>query len=955
MLQKLQFRPGLNREGTDYSNEGGWYDGDKIRFRSGFPEKLGGWSRYSNNTFTGICRSLWNWADLSGNNYLGVGTSAKYYIENGGTFNDITPIIKSNTLTNPFTTLSGSATVTVTDGTYNPSIGDYVVFSGAVVVNGITLSGEYIVIAVPTSITYQVIASNVASSSGTGGGTVIAQYEYPTGLGVYLQNNGWGAGSWSPTTTVTAVNPFTTTNGSGTVSVTQTGHGMYTGNTVAFRNATSVGGLSAVILNSTFVITVIDANTYTIKTNGNTGSVTATSGATGGGTVTIYPANNGTLPAAQILTNPFTTINGSKVVTVTCATGTTVPTQYSSIVFTGASAVGGITINGYYIVQSVSTSLSINTYTILASSNATSAATGGGSVSAYYLTTRGWGSGYTSGIGQQLRLWSNDNFGQDLVIAPRGGAIYYWQDSNGVNTRAQSLQSLANAATLYTTTATFSSGVTTITLANVTNLADGCYISGTGIPAGTVVSASYVQGSTSVPISATTTAPSSGTYTITYSGQYIPNSTNQIITSSIQRFVIAFGSNSYVPGGPVSQFNPMLVRWSDQSNAYQWIPQLTNQSGEFTLTNGSYIVCARSTRQEILVWTDSALYSMQYIGAPYVWGFQILMDNITIISPNSSITINNITYWMGVEKFYMYSGVVQTLPCALRQYIFDNINHDQAYQIFAGSNEGYNEVWWFYCSQNSNQVDSYVIYNYLDRVWYYGTLARSAWFDSGIRPYPMAANYIPAAAFTGTIAGTTLTVTNISSGTLSIGAVLTGSGLAANTTIVNYISASGGIGTYLVNNSQSVASTAMVISGNVGRIIYHESNVDNVEGLTPIAIDSYVQSSDFDIGDGHNFGFVWRILPDVNFNGSNTNNPSVMMTIKPRQNSGTAYGQADNPSVISSNNYGVSSVYNIQQFTGQVYTRLRGRQMAFRIESNTLGVAWQLGSPRIDIRPDGRR
>lgn len=955
MLQKLQFRPGLNREGTDYSNEGGWYDGDKVRFRSGFPEKLGGWIRYSNNTFTGIARSLWNWADLSNNNFLGVGTSVKYYIENGGAFNDITPIIKTNTLTNPFTTTSGSATVTVTDGSYNPSVGDYVVFSGAVAVNGITIGGEYVVTAVPTTTTYQVVASNVASGSGSGGGTVVTQYEYPIGLSVYTTNNGWGAGSWSPTVSVSLVNPFTTTNGSGTVTVTQTGHGMYTGNYVAFRNATATGGIPAAVLNATFVITVVDANTYTIKTNGNTGSVTATSGTSGGGTVTVYPANNGTLPTAQTLTNPFTTVSGSSTVTVAVASGTTTPTQYSSVVFTGASAVGGLTINGIYVVQSVVTASTGNSYTITASSNASSAATGGGTVSAYYLTTRGWGTGYTSGIGQQLRLWSNDNFGQDLVIAPRGGAIYYWQDSNGLSTRAQSLQSLANSTTMYTTTATFASGVTTITLTNVTNLVDGCYITGAGIPAGTFVTGAYVQGSTSVPISATTTAISSGTYTISYSGQYIPNSTYQVITSAVQRFVIAFGANSYIPSGPVSTFNPMLVRWSDQSNAYQWVPSVVNQSGEYQLTNGSYIVEARATRQEILIWTDSALYSMQYLGAPYVWGFNILMDNITIISPNSAITVNNVTYWMGAEKFYIYSGRVETLPCSLRQYIFDNINQSQAYQIFAGANEGYNEIWWFYCSLNSNQVDSYVIYNYLDRVWYYGSMARSAWFDSGIRPYPMAANYIPAATFTGSISGTTLTVTNVSSGKLAIGAVITGTGVTSGTTIVNYISSSGGAGTYLVNTSQSTASTAMTISGNVGRILYHESGVDNVEGLTPIPIDSYVQSSDFDIGDGHNFGFVWRILPDVNFNGSNVNNPSVTMTIKPRQNSGTAYGQADNPSVISSNNYGVSSVYDIQQFTGQVYTRLRGRQMAFRIESNTLGVTWQLGSPRMDIRPDGRR
>jgi hypothetical protein len=258
------------------------------------------------------------------------------------------------------------------------------------------------------------------------------------------------------------------------------------------------------------------------------------------------------------------------------------------------------------------------------------------------------------------------------------------------------------------------------------------------------------------------------------------------------------------------------------------------------------------------------------------------MDNISVMSPNSMITVNNVTYWMGTEKFYMYSGRVETLPCALRQYVFNDINKDQAFQIFAGANEGYNEVWWYYCSTNSTTVDKYVIYNYLDRVWYYGSMARSAWLDSGIRQYPMAADY---------------------------------------------------------NN----------------RILYHESSVDDNAGETSLPINAYVQSSDFDIGDGHNFGFVWRILPDINFNGSNINNPSVTMTIRPRVNSGTPYGEANNPRVISADNYGSTAVYSVQEFTGQVYTRLRGRQLAFRIESNSLGVSWQLGTPRIDIRPDGRR
>lgn len=273
---------------------------------------------------------------------------------------------------------------------------------------------------------------------------------------------------------------------------------------------------------------------------------------------------------------------------------------------------------------------------------------------------------------------------------------------------------------------------------------------------------------------------------------------------------------------------------------------------------------------------------MQYLGPPYIWGFQILMDNISIMSPNAAITINNVTYWMGVDKFYQYSGRVETLPCSLWQYTFEDINREQAFQVFCGGNESYNEVWWFYCSTNSNVINKYIIYNYVERTWYYGTMGRTAWLDSSLRQYPMAADY---------------------------------------------------------NN----------------RMLFHESAVDDVSGTSPVPINAYIQSSDFDIGDGHNFGFVWRILPDINFNGSNVNNPYVTMRVKPRQNSGAPYGTADNPQVTSGNDFATSPVYNIQEFTGQVYTRLRGRQLAFRIESDSLGVAWQLGSPRIDIRNDGRR
>ena len=796
-LQKLQFRPGLNREGTDYSNEGGWYDGDKIRFRSGFPEKIGGWTQVSSNTFSGVARSIWIWSSGDagvGNSYIGVGTNLKYYIFFGGVYNDITPAIQTDVLTNPFETTNLSRTVKVTDGTYNPSVGDYVTFSGATAVGGLTIDGNYAVTSVINGSTYTITSVNAASSSGTGGGTVTAVYEYPVGLNVFSIGTGWGAGPWGgiplPISITLGSNPFNTTNGSATITVNQAAHGMANGTYVAFSGATGFAGIAANVINATYVISGVTTNSYQITLPS---PLTANTGTTGGGSSVVVLEQSG---------------------------------------------------------------------------------------------SQGWGQGYSSGIGQQLRLWSNDNFGADLVIAPRGGPIFYWQNSGGVGTRAKYLSTLANNTTIFTDTSTFSSGATsiTVTAAIAPSVYPYMYISGTNLPAGTRVAANYVPGATTVPINTTTTGVSAGNYTFTYAGAFVPTSTYQVVSSSIQEFIIAYGANSYEPGNPNTTFNPMLVRWSDQANAYQWIPQVTNQSGEFALTNGSYIMAARTTRQEILVWTDSCLYSQQYLGSPYVWGFQVLMDNISVMSPDSMITVNNVTYWMGRDRFYMYSGRVEVLPCSLRQYIFGDINTDQGYQVFAGSNEAYNEVWWFYVSTSSGgtSVDKYVIYNYLDRVWYYGTMARTAWLQTGTQPYPIAADYN-------------------------------------------------------------------------GRLLFHEDGCNDQATSATLPINAYVQSSDFDIGDGHNFGFVWRILPDVNFNGSTVNEPVVTMTVKPRQNSGTPYGAADNPQVQSAQNYTTVPAYTIQQFDGQVYTRLRGRQMSFRIESNTVGVAWQLGSPRIDIRPDGRR
>jgi len=813
-LQKLAFRPGLNREGTDYANEGGWYDGDKIRFRSGFPEKIGGWSQLSNKQYLGIARNLWNWQALNGSNYLGVGTNIKYYIEVGGAYNDITPFVDVNNLTNPTSTITattGSSTLTIVDGSYilSPSVGDYINITGATGlgpnITAAVLNQEYVIASVISSTTYTITAKNpstgapvIAAAGDSGNGVAYTiSYQVPIGLNTYTTGTGWGAGPWSPYVPVALnSNPFAPSAGSGIVTVTTpTAHGL----TI---NASFTGSIATASGVSTLTVTAVASGTLAL------GQGIFGTGVIGIPTITAFGTGTGGVGTYTLSSNQGTVVS-------TSMTSSSTFVAFAGATSTDATLTAAL-LNSTFQIRSVP---SATTFTILTNSNNPIVnATAGTAVGGALVTmipqsgTRGWGSAFTgTGIGQQIRLWTSDNFGQDLVLAPRGGNIFYWQAVNGVSTRAVLLSTLAGSA-------------------------------------------------------------------------YVPTQTNQIVSSAIQKFVIAMGANPYFPGNPATTFNPMLVRWSDQLNPNEWIPDVTNQAGEFALTNGSFIMCARSTRQEILIWTDSALYSMQYLGAPYVWGFNVLMENISIISPNAAITVNNVTYWMGTDKFYMYSGRVETLPCALRQYIFNDINKDQGFQVFSGSNEGYNEVWWFYVSNSSDgtTIDKYVIYNYVDRVWYYGNMSRSAWLDSGIRQYPMAADY----------------------------------------------------------NS---------------RILYHESSVDDNATSTTLPITAYIQSSDFDIGDGHNFGFVWRILPDINFNGSTVNNATVTMTIKPRVNSGSPYGASNSPSVVSADNYGTSQVYNIQQFTGQVYTRLRGRQLAFRIESTGEGVAWQLGTPRIDIRQDGRR
>jgi hypothetical protein len=735
-LQKLQFRPGINREGTTLANEGGWFESDKIRFRSGYPEKIGGWVLDSGTTssalkpttgaYFGVCRAMWNWLNLSGYNLLALGTNLKYYIQNGtnGNLYDVTPIRTTTSAGEvTFSASTGSYTITVNDPGHGAQAGDFVTFSGAVSLGGaITatiLNAEFQITTYISSNQYTITSSVAATSgdSGTGGASVVGAYQITTGNEIFTQNVGWGAGTW--------------------------------GGVILGTATTAVSG-------------------GTLSSSNTTVTVTSTTGFTTTGNILI----------------------GSETITYSGKTATEFTGCTRGVSGTGSGA-AATHANGAAVVQST--------------------------------TFTGWGSPAPAGqgIGQQLRLWSQTNFGEDLVFNPRGGALYYWANSATPNT--------------------FNRGV----------------LLGPG------ASIATKNGSVSVDSSCPTIA-------------------NLVTVSDASRFVIAFGCNDY-PGTPQAAIqNPMLIRWSDQESFATWAPAATNQAGSYTLSHGSQIVTAIQTRQEILVITDSAIYSMQYLGPPYVWGFQLMGDNISIVGPNAAATANNVTYWMGTDKFYMYSGRVETLPCSLRQYVYNDINLTQSFQFFASTNEGYNEIWWFYCSANSNTIDKYVIFNHLERTWYYGTLARTYWLDSPLRATPMSAGYS-------------------------------------------------------------------------GQLIYQENGNDDGTTNPPSPIEAYVQSSDFDIGDGHNFGLVTRIIPDVTFDGSTVNNPSLDFTVRPRQFPGTNYGTADAPTVASTQNYQNQRYYTVQQFTEQVFVRIRGRQMAFRVVSNDLGVAWQLGVPRIDTRPDGRR
>ena len=702
-LQKLQFRPGINRETTSYSNEGGWFDMDKVRFRFGFPEKIGGWIKQSSTTFLGTCRALHPWIALDGSNYLGVGTHLKYYINEGGGYNDITPIRA--------TTSAGDVTLSASDNELDGAIS-----------------------AIDTTIT-------LSSSSGfPNSGRIKIDSEIITYASV--SGNDLIGCVRGVNDTVAATHADEADVLCATLIVTNTDNGSLENDFVTFSGAVTLGGnITANILNQEYQITsIINNNSYQIeaRTVSTIGSITTTTG----------------LNPTYVFASSSDSGNG------------------------GSSIIGTYQINTGLDTTIVGNGWGAGTW------------------------SRGaWGSGANlSASGQTLRIWSHDNFGEDLIINVRDGDIFYWDKTNGATARAVELASL--------------------------------------------------PGANKAPVIA-----------------------KQIMVSDRDRHVIAFGCDSETNPGVQ---DPLLIRFSDQENITEWQSLVDNTAGDLRIGSGSKIITALETRQQVLVFTDVSLHAMQYLGPPFTFGINSISEGITIASPLSAIAVEDNVFWMGAEEFYVYGGAVQRLPCSVRDYVFSNINNDQLEKVTVGLNTAFSEVTWFYPSASSDENDSYVTYNYDQKIWYYGVMSRTCWLDRG------------------------------------------------------------------VNNDPIAASPDHYL-------YFQEIGFDDGSTSPATAITSYIESSQMDLGEGEQFSFMRRLIPDMTFRNSTAPVPSAIMTLKVRNFPGGNYLDSNSNSVTK------TASVPVEQFTEQVFVRLRGRSFAFRIESEDTGVAWRLGSPRVDIRPDGRR
>jgi|TARA_R110001583_G_scaffold20056_2_gene77807 hypothetical protein len=777
-LTSLKFKPGINREATSYSNEGGWFTGDKIRFRFGYPEKIGGWQSYSDNTFLGTCRALFSWVALDGTKYLGIGTNLKYYIADGGAYNDITPL-RSTTGAGDvtFSATNGSTVLTVLDTAHGALANDFVTFSGAATLGGTVtvavLNAEHQIASIVNNNSYTITLAAAANGSdtGSGGGSTVGNYQVNTGLDTNFFGTGFGAGVWNGVDT----DELTTTLNE-ELDASETAVDVTSATGMSTSDVIDVGG-------ELMLISGISTNTLTV-TRGHGGTTAAVH--SNGELVRLVLGN------ATAIDDTVTLINGSGLASDATVTTATVD---SAAAF---SSSGYIKIEDEIIEYTGTTS---TTFTGLIRGSLNTTAATHADNKAVIEATLGWGMPAGSTVsGANLTNWTHDNFGEDILINAKNGGIYYWDRTSGTSSRAVLLSGLSGS-----------------------NLA--------------------------------------------------PTIAKQIMVSDQDRHIIAFGCDGE---SSIGTQDPLLIRFGSQESLTSWQTLATNTAGELRISTGSEIVVAIQTKQQILVFTDVSLHGMQFLGPPFTFGLNEISRNITIASANAAIAVNDFVFWMGSKEFYVYGGTVQRLPCTVLDYVFSDFNRDQIGKVAAGHNSSYGEVWWFYPSKSSTTNDRYVIYNYQQKVWYFGNLTRTAWVDRGINQYPIAAH-----------------------------------------------------------------------SDN--KLYYHEFGQDDGSTNPPSALSANIESSQIDIGDGEKFALIRKIVPDVTFRDSTNETPKVNMVLKTRNFPGVTFNETNSSTVTQS----VSTP--VELFTEQLHVRARGRSFAFRLESDATGVMWRLGTPRLDVRPDGRR
>ena len=756
-LTKVQFKPGINRESTSFADAQGWFDSDLIRFRKGRPEKIGGWVRLSGSSIEGTVRSLKCWVTLSALKLMGAGTTSKFYIENGGAFNDITPIRSTVTLgANPFLTGGvGSGIVTVTAVGHGAAVGDFVTFSGATTTDGLTtaeLNKEQTISSIVSANSYTFDTGGSASSGSTAGGgsSVIANYQIHVGYDVIVSQSGFGAGffggqtlTYSQTTLDGAINDSVTS-----IDLTSA---------ALFETATTTTSSAVAVVDQTIGLsdssgfpskgTVLIGSEY-IRYETNTGGVLGS----------ITRADDGTTAA----------IHGS---------GDTV------------TFVGLILINGELIKYTGKSSNDLDAGVVRGVRGTTAASHADDDVVKEANGFYGFGDAVFSSAAGETRIWSQDNFGEDLLLNVRDDNIYYWDATLGLSNRATTLSSQS--------------------------------------------------GSSDAPTIA-----------------------RQVLVSDTDRHVICLGANTL---GTTTQ-DLLLVRWSDQENSVDWTPKVTNTAGDQKLSSGSEIITGIETRQQVLIWTDSSLYSMRFVGPPFTFSFNLLANNTSVISPNAVTAVGDRVFWMDTENFFMFAGQIQTIPCTVLRYVFDDINLGQSLKFFAGANRMFDEVFWFYCSSSSDDIDRYAKYNYADNTWDIGSLSRTAWVDFGLHDKPRAAG----------------------------------------------------------------------VANSLNYIYSHETGTTN-DGS---AMETFIESSVFSIGDGEQFSFITRLIPDIDI-ASSDSTTSVNYVLKGRNFPGESLTTNSTSAVTST--------------TDQAFIRSRSRSSVLRVESSASDVQWTLGDLRLDIRPDGRR